>query len=69
TMRVRGARTVNAVGYNGASAAQGICKKYNNGKCNNARCKEQHLCNNCKGKHRAVECPNGSTVVPQKKWC
>ena len=34
-----------------------ICRRYNDGRCKQARCKYRHACHDCQGPHAWVDCP------------
>jgi len=45
------------------SQGRGVCYAWNNGGCSSGQCPNNfmHTCRECKGPHRATECPNGSS--------
>ena len=50
--------TPNPPPYTKPSASQEICRRFNEGRCKQQRCKYRHACSACQGAHTALECPS-----------
>ena len=39
------------------SGSREICRRFNDGRCKQPRCKYQHMCTQCQGSHPLISCP------------
>ncbi|KAL1757477.1 hypothetical protein FB107DRAFT_289251 [Schizophyllum commune] len=68
SIRIRGRAEVRAVSRASSAASGRICSEFNVGTCGQgSRCRKEHVCSVCRGKHPAHSCSNKPAVEPKKK--
>ncbi|KAL1718004.1 hypothetical protein EV715DRAFT_202118 [Schizophyllum commune] len=68
SIRIRGRAEVRAVSRASSAASGRICTDFNVGTCGQgSRCRKEHVCSVCRGKHPAHSCPNKPAEAPKKK--
>ncbi|KAL1695785.1 hypothetical protein GGG16DRAFT_108956 [Schizophyllum commune] len=67
SIRTRGRADARVVSINSAASGR-ICSDFNAGTCGQgSRCRKEHVCSVCRGKHPAYSCPNKPAEAPKKK--
>lgn len=46
--------------------SQEICRRFNEGRCRQSRCKYRHACQDCQGPHPYIECPRHPVKAPNR---
>ncbi|KAL1678019.1 hypothetical protein EV122DRAFT_212907 [Schizophyllum commune] len=68
SIRIRGRADARVVSGINSAASGRICSDFNAGTCGQgSRCRKEHVCSVCRGKHPAHSCSNKLAVEPKKK--
>ncbi|KAL1735112.1 hypothetical protein EV714DRAFT_268389 [Schizophyllum commune] len=68
SIRTRGRADARVVSGINPAASGRICSDFNTGTCGQgSRCRKEHVCSVCRGRHPAHSCPNKPAEAPKKK--